>query len=143
MKQISLIILALTLLLSCDKKESAPVKNEKKSEFVMYEMSEMAALMEQMYVENAKLRNRIIAGDTLGGYPDFYLKIKTSKMTDIQDNDQFFKDHSQKFLEAQELIYSDKDQAKERFNASVDACIKCHEVKCGGPIARIKKLYIP
>ncbi len=34
-------------------------------EFEMYEMSEMAALMEQMYVDNQRLKQRIMDGDTM------------------------------------------------------------------------------
>jgi hypothetical protein len=36
-----------------------------KKGFQMYEMSEMAALMEQMYVDNLRLKDRIIKGDTI------------------------------------------------------------------------------
>jgi hypothetical protein len=108
----------------------------------MYEMSEMASLMEQMFVENKRLRDRIVANDTLGQMPDYFEGILNKQLTDPTDFDQFFIDHANLFLEQQQNIYNNPTQAKELFNASVDACIKCHEVKCGGPIQRIKKLYI-
>ena len=60
----------------------------------------------------------------------------------MQENDDFFKQHASEFIKSQEEIYKDPKNAKEHFNASIDACVKCHEVKCGGPIVRIKKLYI-
>lgn len=133
-------------LVSCQKKEQkvqqkkcSPVK-EKKLE--MYEMSEMAALMEQMYVENKRLKERIQNGDTIGTFPKYYLKIHTAKFTDETDNDLFFKVKAKEYIAAQQLIYSDPKNAKENFNAGVDACMKCHENKCGGPIPRIRKLYI-
>ncbi len=63
-------------------------------------------------------------------------------MTDESERDVFFKDQAAKFLKAQELIYNDSLHAKEHFNDAVSACVKCHEQKCGGPIPRIKKLYI-
>lgn len=123
---------------SCDKKDSSA--SEKK--FDMYEMSEMASLMEQMYKDNEHLKQRILKGDTIGKFPNHFLKIHAAVMTDKQENDAFFKAQAANFIKAQELIYEDPKNAKEHFNAGIDACVQCHEVKCGGPIPRIKKLYI-
>lgn len=111
-------------------------------EFEMYEMSEMAALMEQMYVDNQRLKDRIIKGDTIGKFPQHFIKIHNAVMTDEHDKDAFFDEQAQKFIQAQELIYKDPKNAKEHFNKGVDACIQCHQEKCSGPIPRIKKLYI-
>ncbi len=113
-----------------------------KDGFEMYEMSEMAALMEQMYVDNERLKERIIKGDTIGKFPQHFIKIHKAVMTDETDKDAFFNEQAAKFIKAQELIYQDPKNAKEHFNNGIDACIKCHEVKCGGPIPKIKKLYI-
>jgi hypothetical protein len=132
-------------LFSCQKKDE---KAEKKSTSVkekkleMYEMSEMATLMEQMYVDNKRLKERIQKGDTIGTFPEHFLKIFTAKFTDETENDLFFKQKAKDYITAQQLIYSDPKNAKEHFNTGVDACLKCHESKCGGPIPRIKKLYI-
>ena len=139
-------LLTLLMLISCkekkvvEKEPVAPVKQEK--EFEMYEMSQMAALMEQMYVDNMRLRARIIDGDTIGTFPQHFLKIHASAMTDESDNDTFFKEQAAKFIKAQELIYKDSVNAKKHFNDAVSSCVKCHEMKCQGPIPRIKKLYI-
>nr|WP_317632111.1 hypothetical protein [uncultured Flavobacterium sp.] len=145
------ILFTLASLISCQNKtENIETQNpdnaqsdSTSSSFVMYEMSEMASLMEQMFVENKRLRTRIIENDTLGEMPNYFDGILTKKLTDSTDFDQFYVDHAKMFLENQKNIYNNPTQAKEKFNASVDACIKCHEVKCGGPIQRIKKLYIP
>lgn len=145
MKKILLLLLTSVLIFSCNKKEEVKeVKNEvsEKKNFEMYEMSEMAALMEQMYVDNQRLKERIKSGDTIGQFPQHFMKIHKAVMTDESENDDFFKEQAAKFIQAQELIYKDPKNAKEHFNNGVDACLKCHEVKCGGPIPRIKKLYI-
>lgn len=138
---------------SCDRKEKASeetvtekvaVKNDSaRSDFQMYEMSEMAALMEQMYVDNQRLKERITNGDTIGQFPNHFLEIHKSAMTDESDNDAFFKEQAAVFINAQEKIYKDPKNAKEHFNKAVSACVSCHEVKCSGPIPRIKKLFIP
>jgi hypothetical protein len=145
MKKISILVLAF-ILFACQKKEekgkekACPPEKEKKLE--MYQMSEMAALMEQMYVDNQRLKDRIKKGEAIGEFPEHFLKIHTAAFTDESDNDLFFKEKSKEFIEAEQLIYSDPKNAKEHFNASVDACLKCHQQKCGGPIPKIKKLYI-
>lgn len=125
-------------LFSCQKKVEKPI--EKKLE--MYQMSEMATLMEQMYVDNKRLKERIEKSDTIGTFPKFFLKIYSAKFTDESDNDLFFKVKAKEYIAAQQLIYSDSKNATVHFNAGIDACIQCHQQKCGGPIPRIKKLYI-
>ena len=139
-------------LLSCQKEKQVEANEENTvekttdstttEEFEMYEMSEMAALMEQMYVDNQRLKDRIIKGDTIGKFPQHFIRIHKAVMTDETDKDAFFDEQAAKFIKAQELIYEDPKNAKEHFNNGIDACIKCHEVKCGGPIPKIKKLYI-
>jgi len=138
-------ILSFVFLFSCKKEEKEACSTDSttnKEGFEMYEMSEMAALMEQMYVDNQRLKERIKKGDTIGPFPQHFLKIHSSVMTDESDKDAFFKEQAANFIKAQELIYQDPENAQEHFNKGIDACIKCHEVKCGGPIPKIKKLYI-
>ena len=135
------------VLFSCKEKDMQPVKEanvqpKQEKEFEMYQMSEMAGLMEQMYVDNMRLRARIMDGDTIGTFPQHFLKIHASAMTDESENDAFFKEQAKKFILAQELIYKDSLNAQKHFNDAVSACVKCHEAKCQGPIPRIKKLYI-
>ena len=150
MKQFFLILLAVFTLFSCSKKEEKapvvqkeiPAKTADSKEFEMYEMSEMAALMEQMYVDNQRLKERIKNGDTIGEFPSHFLKIHKSAMTDESENDAFFKEQAAVFINSQRLIYEDPKNAKEHFNAGVSACVACHQVKCAGPIPRIKKLFI-
>lgn len=123
-----------------NKKDTAAACNTKEKEFEMYTMSEMASLMEQMYVENGKVKKQIENGEKVGEFPEYYNKIFSAKFTDETENDAYFKTHAQKYIDAQKTLY--KSPSKETFNAAVNACIACHEQKCGGPIVRIKKLYI-
>lgn len=147
MRSIVYVAFLFLLLVSCKKEvpETEVVKTEsaRNKKFKMYEMSEMSALMEQMYVDNQRLKERIMRGDTIGDFPNHFLKIHKAVMTDTSENDAFFKQQAALFLKAQELIHEDPKGAREHFNNAVSACIRCHEVKCGGPISRIKKLYIP
>ncbi|MCZ8198717.1 MAG: hypothetical protein O9267_14025 [Flavobacterium sp.] len=143
MKQLAVVLFSILVLFSCQKKqEDAEACSTEDKEFKMYEMSEMAMLMEQMYAHNQQLRLRIIKGDSVGTFPDFFNKIYSAKFTTSNDNDVFFQENAKKYIDAQQLIYSESENVKENFNKGVDACITCHKGKCGGPIPRIKKLYI-
>jgi cytochrome c553 len=150
---IAIAFIILVFVAGCNRKDDTKAQPQKaatadksakpeKTEFKMYEMSQMAALMEQMYVDNQRLKERIISGDTIGTFPKHILNIHTSVMTDEDDNDAFFREQAAKFIKAQQLIYSDPANAKQHYNDAVSSCVQCHEGKCEGPIPRIKKLYI-
>ncbi len=146
MKKALLFSLLLVLFYSCQKKEEekkvcTPEKTEGKK-FEMYTMSEMAALMEQMYLENKLVKEKISKGESLGNFPEYYLNIHTAKFTDESENDNFFKENAKLYIASQKKMYSDPTNVKENYNKGIDACIACHESKCGGPIPKIKKLYI-
>jgi len=139
-----LLIVLSALFLSCNSNKSEEKKEnceKPKEEFQMYEASEMATLMEQMYVHNAQLREKIIKKDSLGNLPDYFSKISKATLTKGKERDAFFTEKAAVFIKAQSEIYTSKN-TKESFNVMVNACISCHEVKCGGPIERIKTLYI-
>jgi hypothetical protein len=136
----NLFVILSCLLISCNTEKKQEKKTEK--EFQMYEMTEMALLMEQMYNENKALRTKIINEDSLGDFPQKYQNIFSAVMTEPSENDEFFKNYAQLFIESQKKIHQEKGKEKENFNAMVNVCISCHDVKCTGPIVRIKKLYI-
>jgi len=144
MKKI-LYLFFLLIILSCNKKggnKNCEATQKLGKKFEMYQMSEMAALMESMYIENENLKKRIEKGDTIGQFPSHFLNIHNAIMTDESDNDQFFKEQAALFIQSQELIYKNPKNAKQHFNEGINACVSCHQVKCGGPIPKIKKLYI-
>ena len=146
MKNFFGIVLLFSILLGCTHKAETPKDNVAPEEpaaagFEMYKMSEMALLMEQMYAYNNQLRNRIIAKEALGEYPEHFDKIHTAVLTDAADRDLFFDKQAEAFLKTQRNILENKNTVA-AFNKMVNSCIACHQKKCGGPIERIKKLYI-
>ncbi len=144
MKLIGTILVATFFFTSCQRnqKEHSAEKSGESKKFEMYQMSEMSALMEQMYTDNLKLKKRIKDGDTIGKFPNYLTEIHDAVMTDDKENDAFFKSQATAFVLAQQRLYNDPKNAKVHFNESVNTCISCHEIKCQGPIPRIKKLYI-
>lgn len=148
MKKLLFLQVISLFLFSCQgKKTDEIIKNETNSiqsgsNFQMYEMSELALLMEQMYAYNLQLKTRILSNDSLGVFPENFEKIHTAIMTDPSENDIFFQEQAAEYLKAQKAIYSNPKDAKVQFNKMVESCLACHAKKCGGPIPRIKKLFI-
>lgn len=148
MKKILLIAVTLAVV-GCSKQTNEKVDpiavkdTVSEPKFQMYEMSEMAALMEQMYAYNTQLKERIKSNEDLGDYPTDFDRLHTAVLTETSDRDAFFNDQAIKFITAQKAIYADTLQAKDNFNKMVNQCLECHSKKCGGPIPRIKKLLIP
>lgn len=148
MFRLGLVLSLLVCCVSCKKEnqveeQTKPIQTE--NTFKLYEMSEMAALMEQMYVDNQRIRQRILEGVTIDdAMPSLHQRLFTAVMTDPSDKDLFFETQAQAFIQVEEAFYANpKEQTKEKFNAIVEACLSCHQKKCGGPIPRIKKLWIP
>lgn len=145
-------ILLCVVLLSC-KSETKKVdssSNEEQSvkednSFKMYEMSPMAVLMEQMWVDNQRIRDKIIEGLPItDSMPSLHYQLFLADMTDPSERDAFFEQQAKKYLETEEVFYKDPNtNTKEKFNAIVNSCLECHAKKCGGPIPRIRKLLIP
>jgi hypothetical protein len=117
-------------------------QNAEPKAFDMYEESEMASLMRQMAHINEKLGERIANGEDLGEFPENFERILTASMTKSQEMDDFFREHAELFLSNQRDIYNNPEEANKYFNLAIDACIKCHETKCPGPVSRIEKLYL-
>lgn len=138
----SIVILLVLSLFSCSKKSEENEKEKEDKKFDMYQMSEMAMLMERFYVNNYQLKQRINNGIYLGEFPEHFLDIHTAVMTKKQERDSFFTENAKKYIAAHKMIYANPENAKEYFNKSIDVCVKCHQEKCTGPIQRIKKLYI-
>lgn len=132
------IILLVTFVGCNDKKQEAP-----KEELIMYEYSEMALLMEQMYEENMALKSRVENGKELGAFNSDYVKMHTAQMTDPRDRTKEFEAFSKVFIDAQQRIYTEEGAGRvQAFNGMVNSCVACHKLSCTGPIPRIEKLRI-
>lgn len=142
MKNIGLIILICSIGFSCDtSKKEEIVKN---AELVMYKPSEMALLMNEMYIFNEKTKEKIIKNEDLGEIPANFLNIHSAILTDPTDRTVGFDGFSQAFLLNQQAVFSANTiDKKEQFNVMVNSCVACHKTTCIGPIPKIKKLLIP
>lgn len=134
-----LVILLLTTL-SCKKNQEA---QKEKKVLVMAETSEMGKLMIEMYAFNESIKQQIINGNLNNSYPKRFDSIHSAVLTNPTVRDSSFESFSKQFIEAQKQVFeSPQEELTINYNNAVQACISCHNVKCVGPIPRIKKLLI-
>ena len=142
MRLLQTLFVLLALVTSCTK----PVKETVNTvaELEMYEPSEMALLMRQIYEYNKMLRNTIKKTDTVVALPEDFTGIYTLTMTDPEERDADYKELADEFLDWQQkaLKTAAKDSAIVYFNKAVQTCVACHQTRCTGPIPKIKKLLI-
>ncbi|MEX1383093.1 hypothetical protein [Lutibacter sp.] len=142
MRKLSILILGSIFFLSCDTAKNETPKNNEE-ELVMYEFSEMALLMEEMYKTNEELKKKILNKEAIGDFSDKFLNIHSAVLTNPKDRDASFEIFSKAFVENQQAIFSaSPEEVRDQFNLMVNSCIACHKTTCSGPIPRIKKLLI-
>lgn len=123
--------------------KNPPEEIMEKKELVMVETSEMAKLMNEMYAYNESIKQQIIDGKFDNSFPEKFTNIHSAVLTSPSDRDTNFESFSKLFLEAQKAVFeSPSEDLTTNYNTAINACISCHEVKCVGPIPRIKKLLI-
>ncbi|WGH75040.1 hypothetical protein P8625_13305 [Tenacibaculum tangerinum] len=138
MKPFIVVLLMCLVLFSCKEEQKEP-----KQELVMYQSSEMAALMNAMYEGNMTIKNKILEGESIGNFPETYLNIHNAVLTDPADRNASFDAFSKLYIQNMQQVYSgSKDSLKQNFNQAINSCIACHKTTCTGSIPRIKKLLI-
>ncbi|TYB79546.1 hypothetical protein [Bizionia myxarmorum] len=147
MKQILGLLVILFFMFGCNNSEEKmlPEKVEKQDiVYDMYEPSEMANLMNQMYAYNLTIKNAIVAGEDIEEFPLDFLKIHSAELSDFKKRNLTFESFSKLFIDAEKELYNPDSEISEtdRFNNVVNLCISCHQTECTGPIPRIKKLLI-
>ena len=135
------LFITLFLLISCAK---TGVKEQKvEEEMKMYQASEMALLMRQMYEFNKLTKLQIINNDSLSSYPEEFVNIHSAVMTDSDKRNAEFDSLAVQFINFQKATFTTKsDSTAYYFNKSINSCITCHQTRCTGPIPKIKKLLI-
>lgn len=139
MRKIHIGLIIAICFFSCNKKEL----KEAETPPLMYEPTEMALLMRQMYAVNKTAKMQIEAAKKVQVLPDEFLNIHTAELTDSTDRNSEFDSLAIKFIEFQKRTFGAyNDSTKVNFNRSINTCVACHETRCVGPIPKIKKLLI-
>lgn len=135
--------LIIFLVFSCKAEKPKDKKVVATEDLIMYTPSEMALLMEKMFVENEKLKQKIERGEVIGEFNQEYLNIHSAILTDPNDRNDTFESFAKALILNQQSIFEvETVEVKNQFNKMVQTCVSCHETTCTGPIPRIKKLII-
>lgn len=123
--------------------ENLPAKEEAK-ELDMYEASELALLMREMYASNLALRDSLLQGVLPPSFPEDFRRIHSAEATDPAELDETFKALATQYLAAMDSIVSAQEpaQAQRHYNALVETCASCHQIYCQGPLAKIRRMRI-
>lgn len=136
----TLLLLFFLIAFSC--KDNKEVQKGNKL-YVMAEPSEMTTLMMEMYAYNEGFKKQILDGNLTTGFPERFQSIHSAVLTNPTMKDSSFEAFASEFIEAQKLVFeAPEDELTTHYNNAINACISCHNVKCVGPIPRIKKLLI-
>lgn len=127
--------------ISCNKQNATTEQNCEKPQ--MYETSELAQLMRDMYADNEKIKEKLLKGEWPDSLPDYFSKLHTAKATDPSDINETYKGLGNSYLQRFEELKSAPDSLKiESYNSLINGCVSCHQVYCNGPLPKIKKLLI-
>ncbi len=118
------------------KMESAPIKKG-----VVYQPSELAQTMRNMYV-NMELVNSYLDSNQV--VPDSLLVGYESMLTDTPTNPEEIGPKFHGFAKGwlSELETFRNEQTVANYNSLMNACVHCHESFCPGPIKKIKRLKL-
>ena len=124
-------------ILSCKK------ETKNKVPFEMYQTSELAKMMEEMYVFNDTLKQQILSNRVLSEMTFDLEELHTMKMTDRFERDENFNKLAEVYKKYQSQLYNvAQDSLTTVYNNAINTCVVCHQGSCTGPIPRIKKLLI-
>lgn len=142
MKRFSLLSLTLLLLFvyACKEGDSVTVQPEP----VMYEASELAALMRSMHDSVGVWKIEIEQDSTFElRLPETFDAIKSAEATSPEEINDVFYNMADVFLKRVEILASaSPDKKIAEHNLLVSSCVNCHKLYCQGPIPKIEKLRI-
>jgi len=139
------VFIAILSLFSCNQQTSTnPVIPAEKDKPIMYNMSEMAGMMEGICGFNKVLRDSILTGGELPVFPEGLEYLHKAQATSPREIDSNFHELLDRYLAEMESIKTlTREEKIEAYNSSIKTCVECHQTRCQGPIPKIKRLRIP
>ena len=116
--------------------------NNSKSE--IYQNSELALLMREMYDNQLTYKEFIEQEKLITDFPEEYKKMHTATPTDKNLRTVDFQAMSTAYLNTFQSFIDSKntEEQKKNYQTMIQMCISCHQNYCPGPIKKIKKLEL-
>jgi hypothetical protein len=123
--------------------DNSEIENTK-FEYDLYQPSEMALLMNQMFLVNDSIKKQIVAGDIPENFPEKFLTIETAVMSETKSRTEIFEAYSKVFIDNQKDLFDTGVNVPliDKYNNAINTCLACHKTECVGPIPKIEKLLI-
>lgn len=142
-----LVLLVIVLLAQCQSQNAESESNstvQEKEKPVMYEQSELAALMHEVHDLSAEWKEQLENGEPLTPIPAWVSDVLTAEATNPSELEGgAFTPLAEEYLRKLELLAKAEGEGRvDAFNESIQTCISCHQLYCNGPIPKIKKLKI-
>lgn len=130
--------------IGCQSQGTAETESTEEKELEMYEASELANLMREMYEDNLEIRKKIIDGELPESFPEDFYTIHTAKATEPEKLNETFKALANEYIENMEQITAAQNRADaiKAYNGMVSTCASCHQIYCQGPLPKIRKMKI-
>lgn len=110
---------------------------------VEYKTSALAAVMRAMHDTLSVVKSDIEQGSSPDSLPYFLNEILSAEATDPSDINDTYKSLANNFLKKRiEYNRANPELKLDGYIGVIDACVSCHEVFCGGPMDKIKRLYL-
>lgn len=125
--------------------EAVTTEEQSSEEPEMYEASELAVLMREMYDDNLEMGKQIEAGNIPESFPEDFYTIHSAVATPGMKHDTaFFNNMAQQYIVNIKKITEaeTKKEAKIAYNEMVMTCAGCHQVYCQGPLPKIRRMKL-
>jgi hypothetical protein len=102
----------------------------------------MALMMRQMAIQADSIKTLIVRGEKPDSLRYPFIRFYLVEPTDPNVLEPQFFENARLFQEAYRNLMSADNNHKQYYNLMINACVKCHESYCSGPLKRIRKLPI-
>jgi hypothetical protein len=102
----------------------------------------MALMMRQMAANADSIKSMIMRGEKPDSLRYPFIRFYLVEPTDPNVLQPQFFENARLFQNAYRDLMSAKADHKQYYNLMINACVKCHEQYCSGPLKRIRKLPI-
>jgi hypothetical protein len=128
----------------CGQNTEEQPKKEMREAPVMYQQSDLAALMHEVHDLSAEWKRQLENGEELTPVPEWIHNMLSAEATNPEElADGAFELLAKEYLlQLEKLAHASGEDRKHAFNNSIQTCISCHKIYCNGPIPKIKKLAL-
>lgn len=102
----------------------------------------MAIMMRVMAAHADSMHSQLLRGESLDSNDYPFLRFYVAEPTDPKVLEPQFFENARLFQQAHRELFAHPKEQVQYYNNMINACIRCHEQYCSGPLKRIRKFPI-